>query len=119
MSKKDLPEAPDISPYLDKLDMRIDEQDDLGKDLERFIQMKDLKWHSEVSEFRREINFMKEQVNELRRRITMLKHNFVLCVEEFRIKSSMEDFNKLQNRIDDWDMENFISRDEFKRKLED
>jgi len=117
MSKKELPKAPDISPQLNKLDYRIDEQDDLGKDLERFVQMKDLQWHSEVSEFKRELNFMKEQVNELRRRISMLKHNFVMTVEEFRIKASSEDFKKLQNRVDDWDMENFISKDEFKRKL--
>jgi PHD/YefM family antitoxin component YafN of YafNO toxin-antitoxin module len=119
MSKKQLETKPDISPQLNKLDYRVDEQEDLDNDLERFIQMKDLQWHSEVSEFKRELNFMREQVNELRRKVSMLKHNFVMTVEEFRTKSTSEDFNKLKNRVDDLDMENFVSKNEFKRKLLD
>ncbi len=102
-----------LEPDLIRFLSRIEDVEDSGKKTSRFMQMKTLEWDSSMSEFRRNVNMAKNQLEEIRRKKSILKQNFINIVNEFRTKGGDDDFNKLQRKVDDWKLEEFITKKEF------
>jgi 5'(3')-deoxyribonucleotidase len=81
------------------------------------LQMREIDWDNQISELRRHLVLLKVQVQDLKAKVTSQKELFVNVVNEFRQKASAEDMQKVNRRLDDMKFEQYMTRDEFQRKL--
>lgn len=109
----------EVLPDLLKVLIRIEELESGSNSIGRDIEIKDLEWTSNSSQFKRETHQSKEHIKDLHARVRKIKLDFVDVVNEFRNKATTEDFEKLKKIVDEWHPENYISRHEFLRRIED
>jgi hypothetical protein len=94
---------------------RIEELDDESKKLDRTLEIGLLKWSSDFSSAKREFRFMKAELGMIKERVSDIKTRFTSIVNELRTSATNEDMERLTKRIEGFDFETFISRDDFKK----
>ena len=122
MSKKELPKfdyehklEPDMLNFM----IRLEDVESEERSVSNFMQMKELEWHSNVTEIQRMQNFQIEQVSEIKRKILLAKRRFMSIISEFRTKATSDDLNKVNKKVDYWKLEEFITKNEFNRLIRD
>jgi hypothetical protein len=108
-----------VEPELLRVLTRMEDLEKDSYSIASSIEMKDLGWHTNISELKRSTAFLKEEGKGLKERIRKIKEVFIDTVYEFRENADIEDFAKLKQMVDDWHVEDFISRSEFTRKIEE
>jgi hypothetical protein len=122
MSKKLIPKYDyehKLEPELIEFLIRIEDLEGEERTQSRFMQMKELEWHSNVTEIQRMQNFQIEQVSEIKRKILLAKRRFMSIISEFRTKATSDDLNKVNKKVDYWKLEEFITKNEFNRLIRD
>ncbi len=119
MAKKAPPPKWDsLDSYLAKVKLRVNDLEAQAKDLTKTSSQKvtdvqrirsSLK--SELEELHLKVRVMKKQVEEFKREIRMM-------TKEFKDLGKDDQFKKLQDKIDEWGPENFITKTELRRELE-
>ncbi|MFH2021486.1 MAG: hypothetical protein ABIJ34_08805 [archaeon] len=82
------------------------------------IQMKELDWDSNTSEMKRNIRMLKVQMKDLKDQMQKNKEDFIKLVDIFRNKANREDFQKVSRIADDLKLEEYMTREEFFRRLQ-
>lgn len=120
MSKKLIPKYDyehKLEPELIDFLTRIEDLESEQTTQSRFIQMKELDWHTNVTELQRMQSFQVEQINELKKKIDLAKHRFMSIITEFRTKATSDDLDKVNKKVDYLKFEELISKREFLRLL--
>lgn len=105
-----------LEPDLLRFLTRVESLEKIAKDENSFISMKELEWETHVSEIRREVKFLNSQLNDVRNRLERFKSDFLAGVSLFKLKADMDEFRKLESKIDSMNFENLITKEEFLRK---
>jgi hypothetical protein len=120
MSKKELPKfdyehklEPDMLNFM----IRLEDVESEERSVSNFMQMKELEWHSHVTELQRFHNFQNEQAKELRRKVDNAKNIFFSIISQLRSKATDDEYNKLKIKIERWDLERFVTKSEFKKMI--
>ena len=108
-----------VLPELDRFSIRTDNLEDEAIKKKRYVDRKALEWESTVSELRRELVKAKFEVNNLKNYLEDIKKLFINIVNEFKDSALKEDYRRLKNTIDDWQVDKFITKKEFERMIED
>jgi len=93
---------------------RIEELNAEDNKIERESGFKILSWESDISSAKREIHLMKGEVSVIKDKLSEIKSRFTSVVNELRMTSTSEDFERLKKRIDDFSFEKFMPREDFK-----
>jgi hypothetical protein len=103
--------GPDFLRFLE----RTEEVEDQGKTAKNFLEMKSLEWDTDLSEMKRELKHSKEELLAIKNKIGNLKNDFMQLVTEFKTKANSEDLEKLNYRIENFQLDKFITREEFRK----
>jgi hypothetical protein len=103
--------GPDFLRFLE----RAEEVDDQSRMTKNFLEMKSLEWETNLSEMKRELKYSKEELLTIKSKIGNLKNEFMQLVTEFKTTGNSEDLEKLNYRIENFQMDKFITRVEFVR----
>ena len=105
-----------LEPDLLRFLTRIEDLEKKAKEESRKIGMRELEWDTHISEIRREINFFKSQLEDIKKRIENYKEKFMSNVSDFRLKADKNELRKLESKLDSLNFENLITKAEFLRK---
>ena len=108
-----------VLPELDRFSERTYILEDQSNKNKRFIDRKALEWESTVSELRRELNIAKLEIKSVAAHLIDTKKLFINLVNVFKDTALDDDFRRLKHTIDDWHVDKFITRKEFKKLLKD
>jgi hypothetical protein len=94
---------------------RIEELDEDSVKADRNLELGLLKWSSDFSSAKRDLRFMKAELSMIKERVSEIKTRFTSIVNELRTAATNEDMERLTKRIDGFDFETFVSREDFKK----
>ncbi len=96
---------------------RIEELNDDGTKIDRNIELNTMGFDSDMSNAKRELKFMKGELTKLKDKVMMIKKHFTSIVGDLRLSATGEDFDRLKRRVDDFDFQNFITREDFMKLI--
>jgi hypothetical protein len=92
---------------------RIEELDDETNKANRELEFGLLKFSSDFSSAKRDLRMMKTELGMIKEKITDIKQRFTSIVNELRTTATTEDMERLSKRVDNFDFETFVSREDF------
>ncbi|MEM3374732.1 MAG: hypothetical protein QXE31_05985 [Candidatus Woesearchaeota archaeon] len=98
---------------------RIEELEKQFKLINTNHDIKNLSWNNQLLEGKRRLRVLKENIKESNQKIEDLKTNFYNIVYLLKMSATNEEFEKLKQKIDNLNYENFITKKEFLKLLED
>jgi len=102
-----------IIPELDKFSARVDEIAGDDKRLRVSVEMESLEWHTSMSKVKRELLIMKE----MHKKMESMKTEFIETVMDFRTKTDKENFEKLKRKLERFNFEEYMTKEEFRKLL--
>jgi len=118
-TKKEEPIPIDYSKDLLDFLSRVEVIQNLHNSFTTSHQMHDLKWDTTVSETRREMHKIHSDLKLAKEKIEELKNMFRNTVMNFKECALPEDYEKVKNRIERWNVDEFIGREEFIRWIKE
>jgi hypothetical protein len=105
------------SQNLDYYKSRLNSLEAENNILSREMDMKDLEWTSNSFESVRKLNFIKNDLANLKEELLEIKKLFIDIVYRLRLKIDNEDYLKIKKRVDSIEYEKYITRNEFERLM--
>ncbi|AJF62110.1 hypothetical protein QT06_C0001G1295 [archaeon GW2011_AR15] len=106
-----------IIPELDKFSARVDEIAGDDKRLRVSVEMESLEWHTSMSKVKRELLIMATQLKEMHKKMESMKTEFIETVMDFRTKTDKENFEKLKRKLERFNFEEYMTKEEFRKLL--
>src|SRR3989338_5109050 len=106
-----------IIPELDKFSARVDEIAGDDKRLRVSVEMESLEWHTSMSKVKRELLIMATQLKEMHKKMESMKTEFIETVMDFRTKKDKENFEKLKRKLERFNFEEYMTKEEFRKLL--
>ncbi|MBD3202936.1 hypothetical protein GF327_01470 [Candidatus Woesearchaeota archaeon] len=94
---------------------RLNELEDKFVSLEKKMNFSSDKWENKIDRFFAEISVIKKEIKELQDSFDKNIKCFLRLVNDFKSTATKEDLKRLENKIDEWDLEEFVSIEEFTR----
>ncbi len=107
----------DVANNLVQFKERVIDLEDKFNKVERFITKKELQWHSNITEIKRILRNSRNMLESIKKVEQQRKKDFINLIKDFKMTATRDEYRKLETKINHWDIEKFISRDEFERLL--
>ena len=117
MAKNNQPDFSDMTEYLNKLLNRVDYIEKQSDSLDNRSNLRNISLSYTQEEIKEDIMTLKEKLAILKKEIEENKRVIKLMANEFKKIIKKENMDKLNEKVDNWGPERFITRTEMKNNI--
>jgi len=107
----------ELEDYLVSSELKIDDLEDQSKDLveDAFHRDKDMK--RITSSLKNDMDHLKSKLEDIKISMDVFKKEIKRIVDDFKFLGKKEQFKRVQDKVDEWAPETFVTKDEVLRNL--
>mgnify|MGYP005847428661 CR=1 FL=1 len=111
-------EVQQISNYLLRLSSRVEQLEENSSDIMNEADMKTSNFKDTSEHMKKNLEILKDNLEVLKDSVKEQKNIMRKMTEEFKGIVHKEQFKQLQEKIDEWGPENYVTRNELQKELE-
>lgn len=122
MNQKEISKPDYNKLYKNDLFIYLERIEDLEKNYLDILRKNDfsvLSWSTSSLEVKKRLEKIKKEISFLNEKIEKFKSDFMNIIYELRMSANRDEFETLNKKIENFNYENFISKQEFIRLLKD